>query len=348
MQTIYKLDPLHDSRWPRFLKRHARASIFHTSGWLEALHRTYGYEPVVYTTSAPDQELTSGVAFCRITSWLTGRRLVSVPFSDHCQPLGDPEDLKDLILSLKDHLDQEKWKYVELRPLTRCGYDLEGQALLPSSEQYYFHSLDLRPDLNVLFHDFHRNSVRSIRRAEREQLSYEEGRSESILSKFYSLLLLTRRRHGLPPQPIAWFRNLIDSLGENLVIRIASKDGRPVASILTLIYKDTLVYKYGCSDARFHKLGGTTLLFWKAIQESKQHGAQQFDLGRSEVENAGLAEFKERLGAQRSQLSYFRLVSHRKNGLSRGLELQIFRHAFSLLPNSLLTAAAKTLYRHVG
>ena len=37
--------------------------------------------------SPPDEPLENGFLFCRVESWLTGRRLVSLPFSDHCEPL---------------------------------------------------------------------------------------------------------------------------------------------------------------------------------------------------------------------------------------------------------------------
>ena len=71
--TVYKIDPIKDRRWAEFLDKHPDASVFHTSGWLETLQRTYGYEPVVFTTSPPETELGNGLPFCRITTWLTGR-----------------------------------------------------------------------------------------------------------------------------------------------------------------------------------------------------------------------------------------------------------------------------------
>src|ERR1035438_9024202 len=84
---VYEIQPLLDTRWDRFVKKHADSSVFHTTAWLDALYRTYGYRPVVYTDAPPGCELASGVPFCHVDSWLTGRRLVSVPFSDHCDPL---------------------------------------------------------------------------------------------------------------------------------------------------------------------------------------------------------------------------------------------------------------------
>src|SRR3989442_10500693 len=81
---VNRVDPLCDPRWGRFLQKHPRASVFHTPAWLEALRRTYGYEPVVYTTTPPGIELTNGMVLCLGYSPITGRRGVSLPFSDHC------------------------------------------------------------------------------------------------------------------------------------------------------------------------------------------------------------------------------------------------------------------------
>ena len=100
---IYMLNPLTDQRWSALVEQHLDASVFHTRGWLEALRRTYGYEPVVYTTCPPGNELTNGIVFCKIRSWVTGNRLVSLPFSDHCQPLVDrTEYLCYLLFSLNN------------------------------------------------------------------------------------------------------------------------------------------------------------------------------------------------------------------------------------------------------
>ena len=87
--SLQRIEPLQDPRWGKFLERHPRASVFHTPAWLEALRRTYGYVPVAYTTSLPGRELEDGVVLCQVDSWVTGRRLVSLPFSDHCEPLVD-------------------------------------------------------------------------------------------------------------------------------------------------------------------------------------------------------------------------------------------------------------------
>lgn len=348
--SVQRICPLSDARWPRFLQRHPDASIFHTPAWAEALRRTYGYEPVVYTTAAPGEDLASGLLLCRIKSWLTGHRMVSVPFADHCQPLVDNgEDFRLLATALEKDSEREGWNYVELRPLYGFAADPEESGKFAETETFCFHKVDLRPDLDAIFRSFHKNCIqRKIQRAERVGLTYEEGRSESLLEKFYHLLLLTRRRHQLPPQPRAWFRNLMDCLENSLKIRVVSKDDQPVAGILTLTYKNSLVYKYGCSDANFHNLGGMSLLFWKAIQDGKNLGAHEFDLGRSECQNAGLIAFKEHWGAARSMLVYARFPQTVSHTVNRGWRAQIAKQIFAHLPTRLLTGAGKLLYKHIG
>ena len=89
-------DPIGDPRWSELLDRHPAASIFHSPGWLNALRQTYGYEPFVVTTST-GPTLENGMVVCRVKGW-TSRRLVSLPFSDHCDPLvDDSDDLSEML-----------------------------------------------------------------------------------------------------------------------------------------------------------------------------------------------------------------------------------------------------------
>jgi CelD/BcsL family acetyltransferase involved in cellulose biosynthesis len=347
MSTVYAFDPTQDPRWAEFLERHPRASVFHTPGWLEALHRTYGYEPVAYSTSRPGSDLNSGLVGCRIHSWLTGRRLVSLPFSDHCDPLVDrQEDFSSLLHGLQRIQVDERLKRVEIRPLESSTIDWGNFA---AAESFYLHKVDLRPRLDQLFRNLQKDSMqRKIRRAEREGLIYEEGRSEALLGKFYRLMLLTRRRHELPPAPINWFQNLADCMREKLTIRVACKNERPIAAVLILAYKNTLVYKYGCSDAEFHNLGGMPFLLWKTIENAKKEGAGELDLGRSDIDNSGLVQFKDRLGASRSTLTYMKFPASRARSSSATWTTRIAKLVVSYLPDRYLVTAGRLLYPHIG
>ena len=347
--NVYRFNPLQDPRWTEFLLRHPKASIFHTPGWLGALRRTYGYEPVVFTTSAPNAQLQNGVLFCHVNSWLTGRRLVSLPFSDHCQPLLDGGgELQTVLEYLEQEARRERWKYVELRPLSDTEICDAGSRFIKGAK-YGFHSIDLRPAPEAIYRGFHDRCVRrKIRKAERAQLRYEKGHTDELLKKFHYLLLLTRRRHQLPPQPMAWYRNLIECMGDELTIHVVSKDSAPVASIITLAYKNSLVYKYGCSDSRFNNLGGTPFLFWQAIGEAKRAGIEEFDLGRSGLEDPGLASFKGHLGGAESELNYYRYSTASPKDPSVRRERSHLRQIFARMPDAIFTGVGRLLYRHMG
>jgi hypothetical protein len=342
VDKVYEIDPLRDERWGAFLEQQPSAAVFHSRDWLRALHSTYGYSIAALTTCAPGETLSNALVFCRVRSWLTGARLVSVPFSDHCAPLVESnEQLHCLLSHLKGECDRGRDKYLEIRS------GAEQAVELGDSASYSLHRIDLRPAVSQLFHALHGNCIRrKIARAQREGIRYEEGTSEDILSKFYQLVVMTRCRHKLPPQPISWFRNLAASMGDNLKIRLASSpQGQPAAGILTLRFKATMTYKYGCSDARFHKLGSMQLLMWNAIREAKEAGLTEFDMGRTDLTNAGLLTFKDRWGATRSTLTYRRYpvpALSRSENVSMGIAKSVFGFA----PGTILRTAGNFLYRH--
>src|SRR5271165_6747765 len=344
--SVYEIDPLQDPRWTEFVQAHPHGSLFHSSSWLEALHRTYGYGPVVITTSAPDEPLTNGLVFCRVESWLTGRRFVSLPFSDHCDPLVSSETELDHLLSSMEHrVDAGYWKYIEIRPVS---YRPSSHTGLGKSLTYQFHRLDLRRNTQELLRGFHKDCVqRKIRRAEREGLKYEAGTSKALLRKFYELVVMTRRRQYLPPQPVAWFRGLVAAFGDDLKIRVASKGDLPVAGILTLSHKKSMYYKYGGSKTEFNKLGGMALLLWKTMQEAKDNGLEELDMGRSDVDNSGLITFKERWGAVGTLLSYWK-YPHKPPVIPSRWRKRLARRVVTAAPALALEAVGTLLYRHIG
>jgi len=341
---VHITNPLSESRWEDLVARHPRSSVFHQKGWMEALLRTYGYEPLVLTSSPAGEPLQNGVLFCRVSSWLTGKRLVSLPFSDHCDPLFENSEEYDVITSwLQAERARENLKYVELRPLSAAPLEETGFG---SSHQYWLHKLNLNNSLEDIFKHFHKDSIqRKIRRAEREKLSCDFGRSEQLVQDFYRLLLITRRRHHLPPQPRKWFLNLAECMGPKMQILVARKDGIAVAAMLVLSHRTSVVYKYGCSNDKFHHLGGMPFLFWKLIEQRKAAGMEEIDFGRSDLDQESLITFKNRFGARGQLLTYYRYPDVKREEIA---EHKAFRRFLSILPDTVLSATGRLLYRHIG
>lgn len=346
------IEPLKDSRWETFLAKHPRASVFHSSPWLKALSRTYGFQPIAYTTSSTGQDLENAIVLCRVESWLTGRRLVSLPFSDHCEPLIDTiEDLDILIVALEQKVKQERWSYLEIRPLEH----FEMITPIPhTAVTYAFHQLDLEPNIGTIFNNFHQSCTqRKIRRAEREGLTYREGSTKALLDDFFRLFTLSRKRQGLAPQSKTWFANLMEGFGEALKVRVALKDGQPIAAMITIRHKDTLTYKYGCSDSRFNNLGSMHLLYWNAIQEAKAAGLRWLDFGRTDADQHGLITFKNRWGATESVLTYSRYGAAEKSThifdlYSSKWKSRVAKYMLKHISPAVLPMIGQILYQHIG
>ena len=348
MKDIEVISPLEDPRWSGFVNLHPKASIFHTREWLAALKNTYGYLPFAIAEISQGGKIRAAIPVCAVESWLTGKRLISLPFADHCEPLvGSSSEMLNLMAALEVISGEGKYSYLELRPLSDSFGARDSGLHVSESASYSHHAIDLRPNIQELFGRLHPSCVRrKIRRAEQQRLTYESGRSEGMVQRFYRLMVMTRRRHNLFPQPIAWFQNLAREFAERFTVHLARRAGDTVAGIITIQHGDKLVYKYGASDETRHALGGMPFLFWNAMLRGKSCGAIEFDLGRTDNENRSLSTFKERLGAESRQLKYFCVPPN----LKRNSQFRVrgFVRFFTHLPSPFCCAAGKLLYKHAA
>ena len=333
---------------------HPLASVFHSAGWQEALRDTYDYESFIFPGDRPALSAESGIVLSRVRSWLTGNRLISLPFSDHCSPLvSGPAELQSLIDDLKPVLSAGDWSYVEIRPIDDSFDDVLQAAGFQRCDEYLLHRLQLNASADALFRQFHKSSVQyRIRRAERLGMVCEVGRSPKLIRDFFYLMAITRRRQGLPPQPYAWFENLARCMGENGIdIRVAYKDRRPIAAVLNLKAFGHVCYKYSCSDLRFKSMNATCLLLWQTIQDACRDGAQVLDLGRSAIDNPGLIRFKSNWAGDPTRLTYWRLQAAPSRSHRRGFgnwKVTSSSRLLGLLPQPILNRVGAILYKHIG
>jgi lipid II:glycine glycyltransferase (peptidoglycan interpeptide bridge formation enzyme) len=130
---------------------------------------------------------------------------------------------------------------------------------------------------------------------------------------------------------------------------VASKNGIPIAAIVTLRHRDVMTYKYGASDAAFHALGGMQLLLWTAISAAQDAGCAVFDMGRSDVNNIGEVMFKAHWGADRRPINYIRCPVERFTGNRMfTFSNRLARRFLSMLPARTFIAAGELLYPHMG
>src|SRR5437667_8382407 len=85
MQT---LNPLEIPGWDGLISSHRDASFFHSASWAGVLRDTYGHVPHYFCT-VKDERMSAVLPVMEVNSPLTGRRGVSLPFTDECSFLSD-------------------------------------------------------------------------------------------------------------------------------------------------------------------------------------------------------------------------------------------------------------------
>lgn len=339
------LDPLNDPEWDRLVVSNPDSTVFHRAAWAKVLCRTYGHQPVfLHFYRGP--ESVALLPLMEIASRLTGRRGISMPFSDMCHPLGfdhgGPEFLMEKLLELGR---QRKWRYFELRG---------GRETLPGSavaaEKYYGHKLDLTVGIEELFGRFESPVRRAIRKAEKAGLTVEAIKTRAAMLDFYQLHIRTRRRHGLPPQPLSFFLNLHQEIIEADLgfVVLAKKGTRLVAGAIFLHAGETAFFKFGASDERLQEYRANNLVMWEGIKRLVKNEAKILHLGRTSIDNVGLRRFKLSWGTQEEVIEYSRFdvgeerwITGRDNTV--GFHIHLFRRC-PLLLNRLLGAL---IYPHL-
>src|SRR5260370_40020427 len=137
-------------------------------------------------------------------------------------------------------------------------------------------------------------------------------------------------------------------MGDKIQVRLARRNGVPIAAMLTLRHRFCIVYKYGCSDENFHNFAGMPFLFWRLIEESKASDINEIDFGRTDLNNDGLITFKDRFGATRRRLTYSRYPESAKEKRVMASDLTALRRLFSVLPDVLLPLAGRLVYPPIG
>ncbi len=339
------LNPLDLPDWNTRLTPSSGESIFNTVEWARVLHETYGYTPC-YLTSMKGAGCSALLPMMEVDSWLTGRRGVSLPFSDFCVPIGlGEENSGEAIQELVKLGRRRKWRYFEIRN------DRAASKETPRSVRYLTHTLDLKPNEQVMF-DRLESSVRtSIRKAVKTGVEVTFSESLDSVRDFYRLNCETRRRHGLPPQPFRFFRNVhqyVLAKGMGRVVT-AWHGGRAIASAVFFHTGKQALFKYGAADARSQHLRASNLLIWEAIRHYVGAGYENLSLGRTAKGHFGLRRFKQGWGAQEGELGYIK-YDLRRGEFETECETDS-ENGYGIvrrLPLCVLRCAGSALYKHMA
>jgi lipid II:glycine glycyltransferase (peptidoglycan interpeptide bridge formation enzyme) len=296
------LNPITDIRWLKFISAHPKSNIFHHPKWHSVLKNQYNFSTFIVACVSANDEIIAGIPFCEIKSLSGKTNWISLPFSDHCQPLFMSSDsITEIEEYLVKNYNEGRINSIEIR-----GEIPTSNSFL-KSEDYFIHSTPLKNNAEDLFFTFKKTQIQQpIKKAERDGVNYLISTDFKQLEEFYSLHLKTRKKLGVPIQPKNFFKEIYNCLiqpGFGFTV-ITYMDSKPIGAGLFLGFKDILTYKFSASDPLKLNLRPNHLMLWAAFQEGIKRGFKYFDFGRTEIENEGLRKYKAGWGSIENPLIY--------------------------------------------
>jgi len=289
---------------------------------------------------------------CFMKSPLTGRRLVSLPFSDHCPLLALNEvSANALVDQAIDLARQKRVRYLELR--TGINETLVQRPELCEGNLYVRWVLPLNSDPEVIWSGLRKPIQRQIKKSQSLGVQVRIAQQREDMMHYYRLHLYTRsKKHGMPAQPQSFFFGLWDAFAAHggMQLLLAEYEGAVIAGMILLAAGTTVRYVYGASDERYLNLAPNNLLMWTAIRWGCSHGYQTLDMGRTAYDNEGLMEFKRRWGATKEALPYY--YYPQMAGLAATSEqswkFRLLTACWKRLPLQVAKPLGGYLYRHLG
>lgn len=308
--SVNFMDPrAHPGEWNSFVDSCDHSWLCHTLAWLDVLtdvwSRLQPYYVVVKERTS--DSIRAGLPLCLIKSPLRNRGLVNPPFTTLIDPLcKDDSALLHLYSQLPMLLIKNKISSIEFKTFKKT--ESVPSNLFIRNDKYCHHEIDLTQSEDMLMRSFNRSNVRNrIKKSLKSPLSCAYAESHEQLRDFYKLYAITRRRLGLPANPMKFFDALWIHLKETnrVELLLVYHEKQLVAGAFCLKYNKRISAEALAYDRDFIKMCPNHLLFWSIMLNAKTEGKVAFDFGRTPLNNTSLKTFKDRWGTKKSMLPIF-------------------------------------------
>jgi FemAB-related protein (PEP-CTERM system-associated) len=336
----------------KYAKAQGGDSFFSDERWINVIQTIYRYRITGLEARGPDGTLQGYLPICALQSPLTGRRVVSLPFSDVCPLLATDAGAANQLLDQALELGRlHRARYVELR--TGPSEILAGRDDFVATDMYVRWRLALEAGEDAIWSSLPKPVQRQVRKSRKMGVTIRFASTREDMSLYHCLHVGTRTgKHGMPAQPVKFFQALWDQFSGDGSMRVvfAEYEGAAIAGMVLFAAGDTVRYAYGASEERFLHLAPNNLLMWESIAWAAANGFRFFDMGRTARDNTGLMEFKRKWGATEDPLTYF--YSPRVAGLASTSEgsrkYQVLTACWKRLPLGMASTLGGILYKHLG
>jgi len=353
MSKIKLIDPITDPRWDIFVENHPFGWVCHLSGWKKVLEESFKHMKGYYFVLTDENDgIKAGLPIYEVKSWLTGNRLVSIPFATLCDPLiSTSEEMCKLSEAVNELSNELRCSYVEIRTLVATS--LMKDIRLANVDLYKYHCLSLANELEQIKSSFPSKTRYNIRRSMKSGLTVRKAENEQDLLNFYNLYCKTRKRLSLPSQPYCYLKNLynfISSAGKGILL-LGEKGNHLVVGGIFLKYKKRFSDEFRAWSRLYNELRPNYYLYWEAIKLAHSEGYEIFDFGRTSKFNKGLMDFKGCWGTQVVDLpQYFwpEKIAKNKSEHEKSFGYMLVSNVSKRLPGKAYDIFVKFCYHHLG
>lgn len=318
-------------------------TLFHGEPWREAVQQAFDLKIQEFVpTSEPD-----GSAYYSVLSDIRGERVVCTPFSDFCDPMLTTEAGWR---EFADHLRSFE------RPVTIRPFRNELANADSSFEQrreLLWHGIDLSNGADHVWDNLKSKNRTAIRRAEKLGISFRFSSSMDDITTFHAMHVdLRKSKYRMLAQPFSLFEELHERFGEDMAVVLAEDaDGDPVAGMVYFAWNGVWYYKFGASYPRQYRPNAAMLM--AACREGEDRGLTLLDMGRSDIDQPGLVEFKQVFATEELALTTLHWSPEEYNDPTGADVSKTMGAVTGLLtdpgvPNEIATKAGELLYRYFG
>lgn len=341
--------------WNNMVAEHPLGSVFQHTAFIKVISATFGHtKPYYISLLDKSGRCTGGLAIFLVKSWLTGVRLVSIPFAFYSDPMiSSREEFETLFREILKLSRRKKASYVEIKTCNSGELLAETNLMIPVCYHKRY-IIDLTKDLSAIWDGFKRTSVKqSIRKAERSSVRVRLARSEREVISFYQVLTRDRRRLGLPPQKLEYFQNIWRYLVPLGLAQfwVAHRHSQFVGGLCTFTFKKIVVLGYIATEKSLRRAGVGQYLFWSAIRRASEEGLRIVDFGKVSLHADSQIKYKKNWGTVELKTPVFyypRVMGASSYDDERKLSYRLMRLFWANIPPGLSKIASTLFYRHMG
>ena len=285
--------------WARYVEAHSDGTLFHSLGWRNAVRDSFEHEPE-YLMALRGGRMVGVLPMFLVRGPMIGRMLVSVPYAVGGGILADDEEAAAALFA------EARRRAGELR----CAMiDFRSERAwipgLPVVEPYVGFERGLPRDAAQVALWLPRKARAVVRNA-REKFGLTCEFEASALRIVWELYCRNMRRLASINYPYRFFERLFDEFRERCWICVARRAGRPVAGLVSFLFRDRVMpYFFGCEEEA-RSCGAASFLYSCVMERGAAEGFRVFDFGLSRRDNTGSCDFKRFHGFEPRPLAYQR------------------------------------------